>query len=94
MIAAIDNLVKGASGQAVQCANVVLGLPETAGLSARRDVPVSVTTPAGFVATGVAAGIKASGDPDLSLVATADGRPVTRGGHVHPEQASPPRPCR
>jgi glutamate N-acetyltransferase/amino-acid N-acetyltransferase len=34
---------------------------------------VSVTTPAGFVANGVAAGIKPSGDPDLSLVATADG---------------------
>jgi N-acetyl-gamma-glutamyl-phosphate reductase len=29
---AIDNLVKGASGQAVQAANVVLGLPETTGL--------------------------------------------------------------
>ncbi|WP_373046650.1 N-acetyl-gamma-glutamyl-phosphate reductase [Vulgatibacter sp.] len=28
----IDNLVKGASGQAVQALNVVLGLPETAGL--------------------------------------------------------------
>jgi N-acetyl-gamma-glutamyl-phosphate reductase len=32
-IAAIDNLVKGASGQAVQCANIVLGLDETSGLS-------------------------------------------------------------
>jgi N-acetyl-gamma-glutamyl-phosphate reductase len=31
-IAALDNLVKGASGQAVQCANLVAGLPETAGL--------------------------------------------------------------
>jgi N-acetyl-gamma-glutamyl-phosphate reductase len=31
-IAAIDNLVKGASGQAVQCANLMLGLEETAGL--------------------------------------------------------------
>jgi N-acetyl-gamma-glutamyl-phosphate reductase len=31
-ICAIDNLVKGASGQAVQCANIVCGLPETAGL--------------------------------------------------------------
>jgi N-acetyl-gamma-glutamyl-phosphate reductase len=31
-IAALDNLVKGASGQAVQCANLALGLPETAGL--------------------------------------------------------------
>ena len=31
-IAALDNLVKGASGQAIQCANLMLGLPETAGL--------------------------------------------------------------
>lgn len=31
-IAAIDNLVKGASGQAIQCANLALGLDETAGL--------------------------------------------------------------
>ena len=29
---AIDNLVKGASGQAVQALNLVLGLPETTGL--------------------------------------------------------------
>ncbi len=35
---AIDNLVKGASGQAVQCANLVLGCDETAGL----DHPVPV----------------------------------------------------
>ncbi|MGH9042305.1 MAG: N-acetyl-gamma-glutamyl-phosphate reductase [Acidimicrobiia bacterium] len=32
-IAAEDNLVKGASGQAVQNANLLLGLPETTGLS-------------------------------------------------------------
>jgi N-acetyl-gamma-glutamyl-phosphate reductase len=31
-IAAIDNLTKGASGQAVQCANLLLGLPEPTGL--------------------------------------------------------------
>jgi N-acetyl-gamma-glutamyl-phosphate reductase len=31
-LCAIDNLGKGASGGAVQCANVALGLPETAGL--------------------------------------------------------------
>ena len=31
-IAAIDNLIKGASGQAIQCANLALGLPEGAGL--------------------------------------------------------------
>ena len=33
-LAAIDNLVKGAAGQAVQCANLVLGLEETTGLAA------------------------------------------------------------
>jgi len=32
-ICAIDNLVKGASGQAIQCANALLGLPETTGLT-------------------------------------------------------------
>ena len=31
-LAALDNLVKGASGQAVQCANLMLGLPEATGL--------------------------------------------------------------
>ncbi len=31
-LAALDNLVKGASGQAIQCANLMLGLPEGAGL--------------------------------------------------------------
>jgi len=31
-IAAIDNLTKGASGAAVQCANILLDLPETTGL--------------------------------------------------------------
>jgi N-acetyl-gamma-glutamyl-phosphate reductase len=31
-LCAIDNLVKGASGQGVQCANLALGLPETTGL--------------------------------------------------------------
>jgi N-acetyl-gamma-glutamyl-phosphate reductase len=31
-LCAIDNLVKGASGQAIQCANLVLGLPEPTGL--------------------------------------------------------------
>jgi N-acetyl-gamma-glutamyl-phosphate reductase len=33
VLAALDNLVKGASGQAVQCANLLLGLEETTGLS-------------------------------------------------------------
>jgi glutamate N-acetyltransferase/amino-acid N-acetyltransferase len=41
---------------------------------------MSVTAAQGFVAAGVAAGIKASGRPDLSLVATADHQPVTAAG--------------
>jgi len=36
---AIDNLGKGAAGQAVQNANLILGLPETAGLSADGIAP-------------------------------------------------------
>lgn len=32
-IAALDNLVKGAAGQMIQCANLMLGIDETAGLS-------------------------------------------------------------
>jgi N-acetyl-gamma-glutamyl-phosphate reductase len=32
MVAALDNLAKGASGQAVQNMNVMLGYPETMGL--------------------------------------------------------------
>jgi N-acetyl-gamma-glutamyl-phosphate reductase len=31
-LCALDNLIKGASGQALQCANLALGLPETTGL--------------------------------------------------------------
>ncbi len=34
VIAALDNLGKGAAGQMIQCANLMLGLPETHGLSA------------------------------------------------------------
>ncbi len=33
VVSAIDNLGKGAAGQAVQCANLMSGLPETTGLS-------------------------------------------------------------
>ncbi len=37
---------------------------------------MSITTPAGFVASGVASGIKASGALDLALLASEDGTPV------------------
>jgi len=33
VVSALDNLGKGAAGQAVQCANLMFGLPETTGLS-------------------------------------------------------------
>jgi N-acetyl-gamma-glutamyl-phosphate reductase len=39
VVSAIDNLGKGAAGQALQCANLLLGLPETTGL------PVSGVAP-------------------------------------------------
>ena len=39
VVAAIDNLGKGAAGQAIQNANLMLGLPEAAGLSASGVAP-------------------------------------------------------
>ncbi|HKA94386.1 MAG TPA: N-acetyl-gamma-glutamyl-phosphate reductase [Acidimicrobiia bacterium] len=38
-LCALDNLGKGAAGQAVQCANLLLGLPETTGLPAVGVMP-------------------------------------------------------
>jgi N-acetyl-gamma-glutamyl-phosphate reductase len=32
VVSAIDNLIKGASGQAIQAMNAMFGLPETMGL--------------------------------------------------------------
>ena len=39
ILSVIDNLVKGAAGQAVQNMNIVCGLPETAGLEGIALVP-------------------------------------------------------
>jgi N-acetyl-gamma-glutamyl-phosphate reductase len=39
VVSALDNLVKGAAGQAVQNANIVLGLDETAGLTSAGVAP-------------------------------------------------------
>jgi N-acetyl-gamma-glutamyl-phosphate reductase len=39
VVAALDNLGKGAAGQAVQAANLMLGLPETAGLTVQGVAP-------------------------------------------------------
>ena len=58
------------------------GHPESSGSLAalahtEGGVQMSITAPRGFVAAGVACGIKASGNLDLSLVATDDGQPVS-----------------
>jgi N-acetyl-gamma-glutamyl-phosphate reductase len=39
LVSAIDNLVKGASGQAIQDMNVMLGIPETTALEHRALFP-------------------------------------------------------
>jgi N-acetyl-gamma-glutamyl-phosphate reductase len=39
VIGAVDNLVKGAAGQAIQNLNIMLGLPETTGLEAQAVYP-------------------------------------------------------
>ena len=75
-LAAIDNLGKGAAGQMIQCANLMLGLDEGAGLIDHGSLSVSVTLAEGFVASGLAAGIKTGGRRDVSLLATDDGKPV------------------
>ena len=71
--AVIDNLTKGTAGGAVQSMNIALGLKETAGLALARsstvsNAPMGITSPAGFSASGITAGLKASGNPDLALV--------------------------
>ena len=68
VVATTDNLGKGAAGQAVQIANLMLGLPETAGLTTHGVATMSVTAPQGFRAAGVAAGLKQSGDRDVAVV--------------------------
>ena len=79
VICALDNLGKGAAGQAVQNANLALGLDETAGLRLR-GAGVSVTAPQGFVAVR-----RPRRDParraDLALVRSTDAR--GRRGDVH-----------
>ncbi len=39
VVTAIDNLGKGAAGQAIQCANIAAELPETAGLTSNGVAP-------------------------------------------------------
>ena len=84
VIGALDNLVKGAAGQAIQNLNLLIGCPEDDGPADDRDVPVSVTFPRGFRAAGVTAGMKPSG-PGRSRPAGRR-RGAQRGRAVHHER--------
>ena len=77
---ALDNLVKGASGQADPVRQRRAGPARDHRAADRRDVPVSVNAPQGFVAVGGYAGIKAAKAHDVAVVATADGRAVPAAG--------------
>ncbi len=45
VVTAVDNLVKGTAGAAIQSMNIALGLPENRALSVNGVAPVSVTAP-------------------------------------------------
>ncbi|GIT45843.1 MAG: hypothetical protein Ct9H300mP12_04280 [Acidimicrobiales bacterium] len=79
VLCAIDNLVKGASGQAVQCANAVLASTRPSACRPSGSIRERHLVP-GFVAAGMACGVKESGAADLAMVATADGAAVTAAG--------------
>ena len=83
VIGALDNLVKGAAGQAIQNLNLMLGLDEATALPTIGGVPVSVTYPLGFMAAGMSAGLKPSGRPDLGLLVGDPGD--DRRGSLHDE---------
>jgi glutamate N-acetyltransferase/amino-acid N-acetyltransferase len=57
---------------------------------------VTVLAPRGFVASGVAAGVKSDGELDLALVATEDSRPVPTGAVFTSNKlaAAPVQVCR
>ena len=99
-IAAEDNLVKGASGSDDPSRQPPARPARDDRPAARRDPAVSITAAPGFVAGGLACGIKESGAPDLALVATDDRAPVAAAARVHDEPragragadlAAPPR---
>ena len=57
---------------------------------------MTVTAVEGFVASGLSCGIKSNGRPDLALVATTDGSPVTAAGVFTSNRmtAAPVQVCR
>ena len=91
-LCAIDNLGKGAAGQAIQCANVALRARRDRGPRARGGVAVSVVDPEGFAAAGGHVGIKAAGRPDCAVVACTTARPRRRRRRSSRRTSRPPRP--
>ena len=76
-LAAIDNLGKGAAGQMIQCANLMLGLDEGAGPVQYGSLSMSVTAAEGFVAAGPCTpGSRPAAAATSALLATDDGKPV------------------
>ena len=92
-VSAIDNLVKGTAGGAVQCMNIALGLPETTGPDHHRSRAMSVTAAAGFAAAGVTAGLKSCGGTGPRARASTTGPRTPRPPSSPPTGARPPRCC-
>ncbi len=77
VICAIDNLGKGAAGQAVQNANLALGLDETAGLRLGGVLGMSVTAAEGLRRRAAShAGIRRDGGPTSRSSARCRPRPA------------------
>ena len=70
---AIDNLVKGAAGQAVQCANVMYGLSEVAGFTAAVLPGTLVAWCLGFAAAATAVRVTWLGARVAGILAGAVG---------------------
>ena len=82
--APLDNLVKGAAGQAIQNMNLILGLDESTGAPGDGGLPVSVTFPRGFAAAGISG--RAQAERAARPRAAASAEPGDHGrGSVHDE---------
>ena len=83
-LSAIDNLGKGAAGQMIQCANLMLGLDEDCRAYDKRSLSMSVTAAQGFVAAGCHAGVEAAFRPGDDRHGRSQAGALRCG--VHPKQ--------
>ena len=83
---AIDNLGKGAAGQAIQCANVALRARRDRGPRARGGLAVSVVDPEGLRRGGRPRRASSRpARPDCAVVACTTPATASRGGGLHDE---------